>query len=92
MQYKDNLTPGTNVNNPECTARSYANLPYTGANRSHRLPISWIQVVPKPVELMQCPDHDMPWKFSDSLLGVAQESYIFHLGLYEIMYIETTSM
>ncbi len=48
--------------------------------------------VPEPVELMQCPDHDMPWKFSDSLLGVAQESYVFHLELYEIMYIETTSM
>jgi len=51
-----------------------------------------MQAVPKPVELMQCPDHDMPWKFGDSLLGVAQESYVFHLGLYEIMYIEATSM
>ncbi len=48
--------------------------------------------MPEPVDLMQCPDHDMPWKFSDSVLGVAQESYVFHLELYEIMYIEATSM
>ena len=46
--------------------------------------------MPEPVELMQCPDHDVLWKFSDSLLGVAQESYVFHLELYEIMYIEAT--
>lgn len=59
-------------------------------HRCHRLPIGWIQAVPEPVELMQCPDHDVLWKFSDSLLGVAQESYVFHLELYEIMYIEAT--
>ncbi len=41
---------------------------------------------------MQRPDNDMPWKFSDSLLGVAQESYFLHLELYEIMYIEATSV
>ena len=48
--------------------------------------------MPEPVELMQCPDHDTAWKFSDSLLGVAQESYFIHLQLYEILYIEASSM